>query len=109
MDDNRTADGGRWINFDFKTLKVKIESQAGVEAANALSLCGTNSWNLDQEADVTTKAADLTCCNAQVPRRVANVYALENSALYLGTVSKNGIGEASRPTQLDRTQVYLER
>lgn len=109
LDDNQTAEGARLVNFGYERLSVKIQNQAGVEAANAISLCGTNNWVDDQEADVTTKAADLTCYNATVPRMVANIYKLEGSVLYLGTPAKDSVGEASRPTQLDKSQAYIER
>lgn len=109
LDDNTTPDGAKLVNFNYEKVSVKIQNQKGVEAANAISLCGTNNWSDNQEADVTTKAADLTCYNATVPRLVANIYKLEGSALYLGTPAKDGVGEASRPTSLDRNQVYIER
>lgn len=109
LDDNQTPEGARLVNFGYERLNVKIQTPAGVAAANALSLCGTNNWVDDQEADVTTKAAELTCYNATVPRLVANIYKIEGSILYLGTPAKDSVGEASRPTQLDRNQAYVEQ
>ncbi|MBX3019844.1 MAG: hypothetical protein KF767_18295 [Bdellovibrionaceae bacterium] len=109
LDDNQTPEGARLVNFGYEKVTLKVQNAKGVEAANALSLCGTNNWVDNQEADVTTRAADLTCYNATVPRLVANIYKLEGSILYLGTPSKDGVGEASRPTSLDRNQAYIER
>lgn len=107
--DNKTADGGKFIDMDFKRLDVRIESAEGLTVANAISLCGSNAWSLDQDAEVTTKSAEVSCYNAQVPRKVANIYMLDGGSLYLGTPTKDPVGEFARPSALDKTQVYTAR
>lgn len=109
LDDNKTADGGRLIDMDFKKLEVTVKNDAGLKVANAVSLCGTNNWSDNQKADVTTKSEDVNCYNAKVPRMQANIYKLEGSVLYLGTMSKDPVAKSARPASLDRSQGYTAK
>ncbi len=102
----RTSESATQIDMNFRSLAVSAQSQAGVLVANALSLCGFNQWVVGQEVDATTKASDLTCYSAQVPRQVANIYKMEANTLYIGTASKDEVDASGRPNFLDRTQPY---
>lgn len=104
--DNKTADSGTFIDIEYKKLMVKIDSDAGAQAASAVNLCGTNNWANGAEAEVTAKSADATCYGAQVPRKVANVYKVESDVLYLGTPTKDAVAASVRPTALDTGVKY---
>ena len=102
----RTTESATHIDLNFRQLMVSAQSAAGVEAANSLILCGSNQWVVGQEVDATTKAADLNCYSAQVPRQVANIYKIENSILLMGTASKDEVDASGRPNVLDRSAPY---
>jgi hypothetical protein len=103
----RTNDGGYFIDINYKKLSVKMSSDVGVTAANAIKLCGANNWGAGQEREVTAQAKDLSCYGAQVPRVNNNVYRIDGgNVLYLGTQSlENG---APRPTSLSNVK-YVAR
>lgn len=101
-----TTESATPIDLNFRNLMVSVQSTAGVEVANALSLCGSNQWVLGQELDATARAADVTCYSAQIPRQVANIYKLEGNTLYVGTASKDQVDANGRPNFLDRSQPY---
>lgn len=102
----RTSENATHIDLNFRKLMVSAQSPEGVTAANAVMLCGSNQWVVGTEVDATTKAADLNCYSAQVPRQVANIYKLENGVLLMGTASKDEVDASGRPNFLDRSHPY---
>lgn len=104
-----TSDGGRNMDINFNSLQVLIQTPAGAKAANAMWLCGVNTWVPGQRMDVTTQSWDPRCYNSLVPRSVANVYLMSGNTLYLGTDTKSRVGESSRPTRLERQSPFVQR
>lgn len=102
----KTQENAVHIDLNFRKVMASVQSVAGVEIANAIRLCGGNQWVLGQEVDVTTRAGDLTCYSAQVPRQVANIYKTEDKVLYIGTASKDEVDASGRPGFLDKNQPY---
>lgn len=94
------------IDMNFRKVMASVHTAEGQTIANALTLCGGNQWVLGQEVEVTTRAGDLTCYSAQVPRQVANIYLLEGNVLYIGSASKDEVDASGRPSFLDKTQPY---
>lgn len=105
--DGKTSDGGTFIDFDLTKLEIVVQSPKGIEVANSINLCGSNTWKQNEQLEVTTKSGDVNCYGAQVPRRVANVYKLENSNLYLGTQSKGDV--SVRPSSVNRNDIYVAK
>ncbi len=106
--DNKSADGGKFIDIDFHTLNAQVISQAGVEVANAISLCGANDWAAGAaERNVTARAADMTCYSAQVPRHNANIYRIDGNVLYFGPQTTANNDGSTRPTSLDTNVKYV--
>lgn len=95
-----------YIDMNFRLVAASVHTPEGQTIANALTLCGSNQWVLGQEVDVTTRAGDLTCYSAQVPRQVANIYKMEGNILYIGTASKDEVDASGRPSFLDKNQPY---
>jgi hypothetical protein len=108
IQDQKTADLGRFIDFDYKSLKLTVATAAGAEAANAMKICGGN-WAPGQSKDVEAQSADVTCYGAQVPRHVANIYRLDQGNLYFGSVSTASVPDAQRPTSLNTSVKYSAR
>lgn len=98
----KTNDGARFIDMEFKTLVAKVGSDKDAQAANEAKLCGVTDWSAGNERDVQNHAKDILCYNAEVPRKVANVYRVDNNVLYLGTLSKGTVLPEDRPTSLDK-------
>ncbi len=98
----RTNDGGYFIDINYKKLSVSVASDVGQVSANAIKLCGIENWAVGQEREVTAQAANPSCYGAVVPRVNNNVYRLDaGKVLYMGTQSlENG---AARPSSLSKT------
>lgn len=107
--DNKSADGGKFIDVDFHDLNAQVISQAGVEVANAIGFCGASDWAAGAaERNVTPKAADLNCYSAQVPRHNSNIYRLdEGKVLYFGPQTKSNNDGTTRPTSLNTNVKYV--
>lgn len=105
--DQKTNDGGFFIDMDFHSLKVKMATDAGATAANAVKLCKVSDWAAKQERDVTGASADVNCYNAQVPRHNANVYRVDANTLYFGTQAKSTNDGSTRPTKVDTSVKYV--
>lgn len=103
----RTNDGGYFIDINYKSLSVAMASDVGAVSANAVKLCGAEDWAAGQTREVTAQAANATCYGTPVPRVNNNVYRLDGgNVLYLGTQSlENG---APRPTSLKNVK-YVAR
>lgn len=95
----RTADGGYFIDINFNNVAVLITTDAGAVVANAAGLCGAADWATSQEREVTAAAKSANCYGADVPRVNFNVYRIDGgNTLYLGSATlENG---AARPTAL---------
>lgn len=98
--EQKTADNGSFMDMNFQKLMLRIDSDAGATAANAIKLCGVEDWATGQERDVSGNAENLTCYGAAVPRVSLNVYRIDaGNILLLGSVStENG---QERPTKLN--------
>lgn len=105
--DSRTGEGAKFIDFDYKKLKMSIVSNPGVIAANAVGICGAHDWALSQQRDVTAQAADLRCYNIATPRHQSNIYFLEGNTLFFGTQSPAAVDPSKRPGQLNRNDGYV--
>lgn len=102
-----TNDRGRNIDINWKTVKVAINTDDGVKAANSdvAPLCGLKDWKKGGEArDVTAQAKNPTCYNGKVPRQDWNIYRVDAGTLYLGRVSKSENAQKDRPAKLESTK-----
>jgi hypothetical protein len=105
--DNKSADGGKFIDIDYHTLHAQVLSQAGVDVANSITFCGASDWVAGAaERVVSGAAADLTCYSAQIPRHNSNIYRIDADVLYLGPQTKANNDGSSRPTALDMNVKY---
>jgi len=99
----KTNDGGYFIDINFNKLMLKMDSDVGVQSANAIKLCGASDWAVGQEREVTAQAKDMSCYGATVPRTDLNIYRVdEGNVLYLGTPSKDS--NQARPTSLSKVK-----
>lgn len=107
--DNKSADGGKFIDVDFKQLSAQVISQAGLEVANSIGFCGASDWVAGAaERDVVANSADLTCYSAPVPRHNANIYRLdEGKVLYFGPQTTSNNDGTTRPTSLNTNVKYV--
>lgn len=106
--DNTTADGGKFIDIDYHTLNAQVISQAGMEVANSITLCGGNDWTAGAaERNVTANAADMACYSAQVPRHNANIYRIDANVLYFGPQTTANNDGSTRPTSLNTDVKYV--
>jgi hypothetical protein len=81
----KTNDGGKHIDFDFRTLTLVVHTENGVKAANDTKLCGKSDWSANsKEQDVTKSSKDVSCYGQEVPRKMPNVYRVDAGNLYLG-------------------------
>lgn len=103
----RTNDGGYFIDIKYNKLMVKIATDVGTVSANAIKLCGAQDWATGQERDVTVQAKNATCYGTVVPRVNNNVYRLDGGkVLYFGTASlENG---QARPTSLSNVKYVAQ-
>jgi hypothetical protein len=104
--DQKTNDGGKFIDIQYKTLKVSAANDAGATAANSIKLCGASDWAAKQVRDETANSKDMTCYGAQVPRQNANVYRVDANILYLGTQTKASTDASQRPSTLNMADKY---
>lgn len=100
--DERTEDGARTIEMNFKTLDAVVKSEKAAIAANEAKLCGVTDWSAGKSRDVQNHAKDVLCYNAEVPRQVSNIYRVDNNVLYLGTSSKDSVKPEDRPESLNK-------
>lgn len=107
----RTSDGGRFINMNFKTLKVRAHNEDVVKLANQISLCGLSNWDTSKNREIkSTRAAEkLNCINTTVPRSDANIYLIQDETLLLGSPSTGPREPSSRPTSLDTSERYMAK
>lgn len=103
--DQKTNDGGHNVDLEFNELKGLPTAEPGVAVANAVKLCGITNWVQGEEKDVRPQSADLNCYAAKVPRKVLNVYRVDDGNLYLGVVTAS----SERPSKLDLTQKYASK
>lgn len=104
--DQRTADGGKAIDIDYKSVIVTTVTQQGVTAANAINLCGASDWSQNSQREENQHAADINCLNAQIPRHDSNIYRVDANVLYFGNTSDKSTEPGQRPTQLDMGTKY---
>ena len=108
--DQRTNDGGKFIDIDYRSVHADVISDKGLEVANSVKLCGAENWTIDEDKrEVTEQAADRNCYGAEVPRQVANIYRVDADNLYLGTHTEDAVGTSERPTTLDFGQKYVAK
>lgn len=104
--DQKTSDGGKAIDIDYKTLEVTTVSADGVTVANSTGLCGKTDWGKGDEMDQTSQAANANCFGVEMPRHDANVYRVDANVLYLGAVSDDSTSPQERPTSLNTGVPY---
>lgn len=104
---NKTADGATFVDFDYKKLELKVSTQEGVIVANAVGVCGMNDWNINNTRDVITKSENRDCYNLRVPRQEFNIYRVDGGkTLYLGMPAKVNTPE-SRPSSIKTDLKYV--
>jgi hypothetical protein len=104
--DQRTPDGGKAIDIDYKTVTVTTVTAQGVEAANAMGLCGAHDWSQNSQRDESSHAADVNCLNAEMPRHDSNIYRVDAKDLYFGATSDKSTDPSKRPASLDTSVKY---
>lgn len=84
-----TNDGGKKIDLDMRDLTLSVRNAGAANAANAIKLCGKANWAADNKPSnkekVNQASKGVNCYGAAVPRKVSNVYRIENkNRLLLG-------------------------
>lgn len=107
---DKEINGARPIDLKFDKLTVKIHSDEGAKAANALTnkVCGIGDWSAGQEREVTGQAGNMGCYNASLPRNDFNIYRLEGgdqNKLIWGSILPV-VDANKRPTQLNTSVIY---
>lgn len=105
---NKTADGGKEINFTFDTLTLEANSDAGVKLADEGVLCDSGNWEKSKQRNVTGASAKANCYNEAMPHEVKEVYLVEGDVLLLGDrgfLSK----DTNRPERLDRDNKLVKK
>jgi hypothetical protein len=100
--DQTSADGGRFIDMDFTKINVEVQSAEGAEMANQAGLCGADNWAEGNNRNVTASANDVSCFGMELPRRLQNIYKLEDNALFFGRLTDPSGADTTRPEALDR-------
>ena len=106
---SKTNDGGYNIDVNYTNLKAETQTPEGVQAANAVGLCGHNDWSKSKEFDVTAKAADAQCYAAAVPRKILTIYRVDGNTLYWGGNMNSGRPAGERPSQLNMVTKYVQQ
>lgn len=107
--DQKTADGGKYIDINFHNLFVTTATDVGVKAANAVQFCNAADWTVNLQREETAQAAAVNCLSAPMPRTNANIYRLDGNVLYLGAQPTAQTAPGSRPANLDLNTKYTVR
>lgn len=102
-----TVEGAPSGNIDLNYQRIDIipVSEAGILALNTVTYCGSNSWVVNQQINVTGRSGEN--CWDQTPRTVRDIFYVDGNNLYFGVGSeKQKSGSASRPTAPDQTRVW---
>lgn len=95
----KSNDGGKNIDIEFKNLMLTVVSEEGAKIANAAGLCRKNDWSANSKAqDVTAASADLKCYALKVPRRLENIYRVDND----NTLQTGDWDSTGRPSKLSQ-------
>jgi hypothetical protein len=103
LGDGKDLDAGvTRINLTPKTLTLKANSEAGVNAMNLAKFCGVTDWKVNEERDVTAGATDGKCLTEAIGREQFDVYSLKDEKLTFGSAYVTGApnDNAKRPTKL---------
>lgn len=104
-ENQKTADGSTFVDFDFRKVELTISSQEGVIVANRIGVCNMTDWNVNQTREVTQQSGEITCYNMGTPRQEYNVYRIDNgNTMYLGHSKANT--PDTRPTQIKTDLKY---
>lgn len=94
------------IDFSYDNIQVTPKNDAGILALNAVTFCGSNTWSLNDNRDVTQLSGGEACWE-RTPRTVHDIYRIDGDNLYFGAGSEREKGgSATRPTALDETRVW---
>lgn len=104
--DHKTKDGGKGIDIDYKELSVTAQTADGVTAAEAIELCGRDSWKKGTEENVTSEANDTNCLGVKMPRHNSNIYRVDANVLYLGDTASDSSQPEDRPARLNKSVKY---
>lgn len=106
IQDPKTAEGAKFIDINYKTVGVKVNSDDGARIANDLKLCGTQDWHNNSQADVTGNSKETTCYGTAVPRSDFNIYRIDGSVLYFGSTEGNANPATRQNQKLEMGQKY---
>lgn len=96
------------IDFNYQRVDVSPRSQPGINALNAVVFCGSNTWVIGQNRNVTNSSG--SNCWDQTPRTVRDIYSVSGSDITFGVgTEKQKSGSASRPTALDPNRIWKIR
>ena len=103
-DKARTNDNGRHLDLDMDRLTLIVRDENGAKAANGIKLCNKADWSANsKEQNVTSSSKDVSCYNAQVPRKQFTAYRIDNGVLYMGDAAD---APSARPASLNWANRY---
>jgi hypothetical protein len=94
--------GAKLIDYKIEQAKVVALNDAGVKALNEVKLCGHETYQLNQEVDLTSQSAGGTCPLQTAPSVAYEIYKINDGSPSQLQVSQHGWFSGRGETAKDR-------